>query len=55
MPVGFAAGIGFAVAAFWMLLGFILFNANSPLIGTLYYAGARIVCPIFSIISMHSE
>jgi hypothetical protein len=25
------------------------------LIGTLYYAGARIVCPIFSIISMHSE
>lgn len=38
-----------------MFLGFILFNADNSLIGTLYYAGARLAYPIFPVTSAHSE
>ena len=49
--VALAACVGFLVSILWMLLGFVLFNAGTGLIADLYYAVARIVCPIFPVTS----
>jgi hypothetical protein len=51
--IALAALFGFLIAAFWMVLGFILFNVPNGRIADLYYLGGELVCPIFPVNSPH--